>query len=242
MTGGAASCFRFRGCARPLPSQNGWAWLASPGTGPAPPAKPSGRIPGNTPSRPKPAVAPGDPDGVDVARPRMAILEPVAADRLQVVEVEITRRHGPMEVQGDQLARCRFEHWGAPDRQPVAENGVVRRTAAVSVAPSAAATRPRSSIRRGMWARRRSDGHPSRPDISDMAFSSAQGRSRLPRPSTRASRSPAGKLASIPSSRFRTRRAGSGSGRSMEASSTRRGCGIRLPARPSFGSAKSRNR
>ena len=127
----------------------------------------------NEPPRLEPALALGDLDGADLARPRVDVLEQVAVDRLQVGEVEIARRHGLKKALGDKLAFRRLQRRGGPDVQPVAKNGVVRRIAVVAVAHSAAATRPRSPIRRAIWARRRSGDHPSRSNISNMAISSA---------------------------------------------------------------------
>ena len=94
-------------------------------------------------------------------------------DRLQVIEVEIDRRHGLDKSLGDELAFCRLKCLGVRDVQPVAENDVVGRIAVVAVAHSAAATRPRSRIRRTIWARRRSGDHPSRSNIWNRAISSA---------------------------------------------------------------------
>ena len=115
----------------------------------------------------------GDLDGADLARPSVDVLEQVAMDRLEVDEVEIARRHGLNKASGDEPAFRRLQRLGVPDVQPVAENGVVRRIAVVAVPHSAAATRPRSLIRRRIWARRRSGDHPSRSNISNMAISSA---------------------------------------------------------------------
>ena len=61
------------------------------------------------PPRLEPALALGDLDGADVSRPCVDVLEQVAVDRFQVVEVEIARRHGLKEAQGDKLAFRRFQ-------------------------------------------------------------------------------------------------------------------------------------
>ena len=129
-----------------------------------------GHAGGNAPPRLEPALALGDLDGADLARPRVDVLEQVVVDRLQVDEVEIARRHRLKKALGDKLAfRC-LQRRGGPDVQPVAENGVVGRIAVIAVAHSAAATRPR---RRTIWARRRSGDHPSRSNIRNMTISSA---------------------------------------------------------------------
>ena len=83
---------------------------------------------GDEPPRLEPALALGDLDGADPARPFVDVLEQVAVDRFQMVQVEIARRHGFKEAQGDKLAFRRFQRRRVLDVRPVAENGVVGRT------------------------------------------------------------------------------------------------------------------
>ncbi len=61
------------------------------------------------PSRLEPALPLDDLHRANLARPRIEILEQVAVDCLQVLEIEIARRYGLKKAVGDKLALCRFK-------------------------------------------------------------------------------------------------------------------------------------